>query len=643
MALRQEHSSNGRPHLSSTTTEPLKTFGDYGIQRSDGLIVPMTSKQILWKSLSEPGMEVRDSGFMNLLVYTGRGDRHQVFGADYTINATAESAKAAASNPQHDKGVVFYGPTGSGKSNIVDVTVKAVEEIAPKIPGLVGIKDCPINEDPDHLLNLKAARGLVGADIKPHGELCPCCQMRYEDSTEDELREIGLSPLKFRSRTGQQIVRLQPTDTLFKETPEGLNRLVKLIQAANRGLLVVDEMGDHPIGFFHQIKDMIRDGEFKVNGQVFPVDLMVVTHTTSDEWKTITGHKINRPVVERLQPVPVAYNLDWKAEKQVYDKALEVLTKKPHIAPDTLTTWAEVAVSTRYKDSKKLAAQHSLVKTEKPALLGGLINLSDAEARRRIKTQLYGGEEVPGFKVRDVKDIQEEGITNEEGMGGLSPVAARGLLIEMMGTAGDCISPKDLFAGIEQRLSQGGKPGYLEKTEWDKVTGVVKKRWEEDLQTTVLGAFRNDMVEKIQTKTAAYITECELILDRSAPLRINAQGEIEGPDIKFITSIEESIFGRALSDDERGLILRGLPRAGSQVTDKTAERAKFDQGIEKIVLEEGSYRPEDVLIAFPRNEKDSAYIEEARNKLEEEGGFCAHCAMESIDYVASMLRQPAKK
>ncbi len=174
------------------------------------------------------------------------------------------------------------------------------------------------------------------------------------------------------------------------------------------------------------------------------------------------------------------------------------------------------------------------------------------------------------------------------------------------------------------------------------MTGVVKKRWEEDLTRTVLGAFRNDMQAKIDIKTNAYIGECELMLDSSIPPRVNNQGEIEGPDMQFVTGIEQLIFGKVLSDDERGLILRGLPRAGSQTTDKTAERAKFDQGVEQIVLNEGSYRPEDVLKKLTHDEKETGYITEAKGKLENEGGFCAHCAMESIEYVGTLLRQSAK-
>jgi predicted Ser/Thr protein kinase len=198
----------------------------------------------------------------------------------------------------------------------------------------------------------------------------------------------------------------------------------------------------------------------------------------------------------------------------IYEKGVAVLDKTPHIAPNTLETWSEVAVSTRIKPSAKLTDQYKFVQENKPALLGDLLKLGDDEAKRRIKIKLYSGETVPGFKTADVKSIQEEGITQEEGMSGLSPVAARSLLIEMMGLAEDCISPRKLFSGIEQRLQQGGKPGYLDKAEWQKYTGLVKKRWEEDLQQTVLGAFRNDMDSKIETVSANFGSDFEV----SAPV-----------------------------------------------------------------------------------------------------------------------------
>ncbi len=642
MALGQEHSSNGRPHISSDT-EPLTNFAQYGALRSSGLIVPMNSQQILWKSLTAGGVFLRDSGFNDLGVYRNRNSRNQVFGSEYTIHATAEAVKVAASNPEHDKGLLFYGPTGSGKSNIVDITVKSVEATAPKIPGLLAIKDCPIKEDPDHLLNLKNVSGRVSSDVKPHGDLCPCCQIKYEGLSAEEIDAILLAPLKFRSRTGEQIVRLQPSDTQFKDSLEGLDRLVQLIQAANRGLLVVDEMGDHPFSFFHHIKDLLRDGDLKYRGMVFPMDLMMITHTTSQEWKGFSDNQSNRPVIERIQSIPVAYNLDKQAEVQVYNKGISVLESPPHIAPNTLETWAELAVSTRITPtSSTLDSRYRDIKNSRSFLLGELANLGDHEATRRIKVDLYSGEEVPGFKKGDVKAIQEEGIISLEGMTGLSPVAARGLLIEMMGQQGKCISPKDLFFGISERLKQGGKPGYVEKDKWNPVISAVKKRWEEGLQKVVLGAFRDDMLNKINTKTTAYIEECELLLGMVDP-RIDSNGENIPADITFMTNIEKTIFGKVLTNEERGSILRGLPRKSSQSADKTPERAKFDQGIEQIVLEEGSYRPQDVLKSFPRKQKEVGYIEEARQKLVTDKGFCVHCATESIDYVAQILRQSSDK
>jgi predicted Ser/Thr protein kinase len=237
-----------------------------------------------------------------------------------------------------------------------------------------------------------------------------------------------------------------------------------------------------------------------------------------------------------------------------------------------------------------------------------------------------------------------EGVTHDEGMKGLSPVAARNLLVEAAANNGQCFNALDLIHAVEAKLEKDPKLGYLDKEEWESVIGPVRKRWEADLKTTVLTAFRDDMDEKVRIQTESYLTECEYLLDKSLPERLDSRNEVIPVDTALINQMEMTIFKRRLTDEERRSILTGLPREGSLNQDKTGERAKFDEGVKQMVMDQGSFKPEDVLRAFPLvDEKQIGFCEEAKDRLISEKGFCQTCASESLDYVAGMLRKAPKK
>ena len=129
--------------------------------------------------------------------------------------------------------------------------------------------------------------------------------------------------------------------------------------------------------------------------------------------------------------IKVPYNLKVSQEQRIYEKLLnqsEVL-RSIHIAPHTLKVAAMFAIMTRLEEPKK--ANVDIVK----------------------KMKLYDGEDVEGFKSRDVKELRSE--TVREGMDGISPRYIINRLSNALVKDGvTCITPIDALRAIKDGFEQ---------------------------------------------------------------------------------------------------------------------------------------------------------------------------------------------
>ena len=110
-------------------------------------------------------------------------------------------------------------------------------------------------------------------------------------------------------------------------------------------------------------------------------DEVIVSHTNENEYNTFVGNKKSEALQDRIIMIKVPYNLKVTQEEKIYEKLLrqsEAL-RNIHIAPHTLRVAAMFAVLTRLEEPKK--SNVDLVK----------------------KMKLYDGEDVEGFKSKDVR------------------------------------------------------------------------------------------------------------------------------------------------------------------------------------------------------------------------------------------------
>src|SRR5262249_33309563 len=133
---------------------------------------------------------------------------------------------------------------------------------------------------------------------------------------------------------------------------------------------------------------------------------------------------------DRMIMVRVPYNLKMSQEERIYQKLLrQTSLQDVHIAPHTLRVAAMFAVLSRLEEPK----------------------LSGLTLTKKMK--LYNGEEVEGFRQKDVKLIREH--TEREGMDGMSPrFIINRISTSLIRPSTRCVNPIDVLRALKEGVEQ---------------------------------------------------------------------------------------------------------------------------------------------------------------------------------------------
>jgi Mg-chelatase subunit ChlI len=208
--------------------------------------------------------------------------------------------------------VLFFGPSGSGKTNLA----KDLWDLFPKDTWVVD--GCPLQDHPASLLNEETYR---------ENPPCPICIRRFSpDGTPEAMDPKAISPEKIpvrltHLREGFGFARLQGSSEVFPDHLTGNVNLVKLEQLgdpmsplvlepgkllqANRGFLLVDEIGKLPLGTQNVLLQALQEGTVtpSKSRESFPARFVAVcTSNLSDL------DNINDPLSDRLTSVHVEFN-----------------------------------------------------------------------------------------------------------------------------------------------------------------------------------------------------------------------------------------------------------------------------------------------------------------------------------------------
>jgi serine protein kinase len=562
----------------------------------------------------------------------------ELFGIERPISKIVEYFKSAGQRLEVRKRILLLmGPVGGGKSTIVTMLKRGLERWSRTSDGAVyAIKDCPMHEEPLHLIPPE-----LRAEIERHyriyieGELCPQCRYNLEHVYHGRHEDVLIHRIVFSEKDRIGIGTFAPSDPKSQDITEltgsiDLSTIGEIgvesdprayrfdgeLNIANRGLMEFVEMLKVDEKFLYSLLTLSQEQNIKTGRfALIYADEAILSHTNENEYAAFVANRKSEALQDRIIMIRVPYNLKVSQEERIYDKLLKQSNalRNIHIAPNTLKIAAMFAVMTRLEEPKK--ANIDIVK----------------------KMKLYDGEDVEGFKSKDVKELQED--TVREGMDGISP---RYIINRLSGALVKdnitCINPIDALRAVKDGFEQHtGISGDL-RERYQNLVSVARREYDDVAKNEVQRAFVYSFEEMAKTLCDNYLDNVEAYCNKDKLKDAITEEEIE-PDEKLMRSIEEQIGvsenGKNTFRQEILIRISSHARKGKPFEYKSHERLK--EAIEKKIF---SDLKDVVKITTSTKTPDADQlrrINEVIDRLVSDNGYCTVCANELLTYVGTLM------
>lgn len=570
----------------------------------------------------------------------------ELFGLDRALERLVEEYfhPAARRLDVRKRILLLVGPVSGGKSTLVTLLKRGLEAYSRSPEGaLYGIKDCPMHEEPLHLIP-PALRADVEKELGVviEGDLCPHCRLmlkeRYGGRAEDVLVErvalseaerVGIGTFSPSDPKSQDIADLTGSidfATIGEYGSESDPRAYRFdgeLNKANRGLMEFQEMLKLDEKFLWNLLSLSQEGNFKAGRfALISADEMVVAHTNETEYKSFIANKKNEALQSRIIVMPIPYNLRVRDEVRIYEKLIRQSdSKHVHVAPHALWAAAVFSVLSRLKESRK--AGMDLLK----------------------KLRLYDGQEVEGYKPKDLTELQNEGATEAEGMSGVDPRYVINRISSALIRKGEtdakaCINALDVLRALKDGLDQHPSITKEERERLLSFVAAARQEYDEVAKKEVQKAFVYAYEESAKALLDNYLDNAEAFCNE-AKIKDPITDDMQEPDERLMRSIEEQI---GVSDNakrafrEEILIrLSSYARQGKGFTYDSHERLK--EAIEKKLFADLKDVVKITTSSKTPDEQQLRRINEVTRRLMNEHGYCATCANELLKYVGSLLNR----
>ncbi|AEG14323.1 PrkA family serine protein kinase [Desulfofundulus sp. TPOSR] len=564
----------------------------------------------------------------------------ELFGLDRTLEKLVEEYfhPAARRLDVRKRILLLMGPVSGGKSTLVAMLKRGLEKYSRTDRGaLYGIKGCPMHEEPLHLIPRELRPEFEKEyGVYVEGELCPYCRMILETEYDGRIENVRVERIFLSEENRVGIGTFTPSDpksqdiadltgsvdfsTIAEYGSESDPRAYRFdgeLNIANRGIMEFQEMLKCDEKFLWNLLSLSQEGNFKAGRfALIYADEMIVAHTNENEYKAFISNKKNEALHSRIIVMKIPYNLRVSDEVKIYEKLIRQSDLKDiHIAPHALRVAAIFSVLSRLKESKKQGMD--IVK----------------------KMKLYDGEDVEGFKQKDVTELQNE--APEEGMSGVDPrYVINRLSSALIRTSTRCINALDVLRALKDGLDQHPSITREEKERLLNFISIARKEYDEMAKKEVQKAFVYSYEESARILFDNYLDNVEAYCN-GTKLKDPITDEELDPDEKLMRSIEEQIGvsenAKKSFREEILIRLSSYARKGKKFDYTCHERLR--EAVEKKLFAD---LKDVVKITTSTKTPDAEQlkrINEVSNKLISEYGYCAVCANELLKYVGSLLNR----
>ena len=562
----------------------------------------------------------------------------ELFGIEEPIARIVEYFKSAAQRLEVRKRILLLmGPVGGGKSTIVNMLKRGLEEWTKIDAGAVyAIKDCPMHEEPLHLIP-----HALRAEVEKHygiyieGDLCPQCRYSLDHTYGGRHEDVKVHRVAFSEKERVGIGTFSPSDPKSQDITEltgsiDLSTIGEVgvesdprayrfdgeLNIANRGLMEFVEMLKVDEKFLYSLLTLSQEQSIKTGRfAMIYADEVILSHSNENEYIAFAGNRKSEALQDRIILVKVPYNLRVSQEERIYDKLLhqsEAL-RNVHLAPHTLKVAAMFAVMTRLEEPKRQNVD--IVK----------------------KMKLYDGEDVEGYKSKDVRELKEE--TVREGMDGISPRYIINRLSSALVRDGvTCINPIDALRAIKDGFEQHTGISSEQRERYLNHISQARKEYDELAKIEVQRAFVYSFEEMARTMCNNYLDNVEAFCNKERIKDPITEEEMD-PDEQLMRSIEEQIgiSENAKNTFRQEILIRisSYARKGKPFEYNSHERLK--EAIEKKIFADLKDVVKITTSTKTPDPDQLRRINEVVDRLVKEHGYCPVCANELLTYVGTLL------